>query len=62
MVDAGTLALFIPLSAIVLGVGAGILKTITNSQERRLETRAAAATAIGSPDATVHPLRNGITP
>jgi hypothetical protein len=29
----------IPISAIVLGIGAGIVKTITNSQERRLEMR-----------------------
>lgn len=29
----------IPISAIVLGIGAGIVKTITNSQEKRLEMR-----------------------
>jgi hypothetical protein len=33
------LVFFIPISAIVLGIGAGIIKTITNSQERRLEMR-----------------------
>ena len=39
MLDAGTLFLSIPIVAIVLGVGGGIIKTITSSQERRLEMR-----------------------
>ena len=39
MIDAGTLGVFIPISAIVLGIGAGIVKTITGSQERRMEMR-----------------------
>jgi uncharacterized coiled-coil protein SlyX len=39
MFDPATLGVFIPISAIVLGIGAGIVKTITQSQERRLEMR-----------------------
>jgi len=37
--DAGILALMIPISAIVLGVGGGIVQSILKSQERRLEMR-----------------------
>ena len=37
--DAGILALSIPIVAIVLGVGGGIIQSILKSQERRLELR-----------------------
>lgn len=37
--DPAILGEMIPITAIVLGIGAGIVKTITNSQERRLEMR-----------------------
>ena len=39
MVDPLTLGLMIPISAIVLGVGSGIVQSILKSQERRLELR-----------------------
>ena len=37
--DIAALALMIPISAIVLGVGGGIIQSILKSQERRLELR-----------------------
>ena len=37
--DVAVLALMIPISAIVLGVGGGIVQSILKSQERRLELR-----------------------
>ena len=37
--DAGILALFIPIVAIVLGVGGGIVQSVLKSQERRMEMR-----------------------
>ena len=37
--DAGILALSIPIVAIVLGVGGGIIRSILKSQERRMEMR-----------------------
>ena len=37
--DVAVLALMIPISAIVLGVGGGIVQNILKSQERRLEPR-----------------------
>ena len=39
MLDPAIVGECIPICAIVLGIGAGIIKTITNSQERRLEMR-----------------------
>lgn len=39
MVDLGTLALMIPISAIVLGIGASVVQSILKSQERRLTLR-----------------------
>ena len=37
--DIAILAMMIPISAIVLGVGSGIVQSILKSQERRLELR-----------------------
>ena len=37
--DIFVLALMIPLSAIVLGIGSGIVQSILRSQERRMELR-----------------------
>ena len=37
--DIAALALMIPISAIVLGVGSGIVQSILKSQERRMELR-----------------------
>jgi hypothetical protein len=37
--DLGILALMIPISAIVLGAGGGIIQSILKSQERRMEMR-----------------------
>ena len=39
MVDADTLGVFIPISAIIFGIGSGIVKSVLKSQERRLEMR-----------------------
>ena len=39
MVDALTLGIMVPLSAIVLGIGSGIVQSILKSQERRIELR-----------------------
>ena len=37
--DPGSLAMMIPITAIVLGVGGGIVQSILKSQERRMEMR-----------------------
>ena len=37
--DIAALAIMVPLSAIVLGIGGGIVQSILKSQERRLELR-----------------------
>lgn len=39
MIDLGALALMIPISAIVLGVGGSIIQSVLKSQERRMELR-----------------------
>jgi len=39
MIDPLTLGLMIPISAIVLGIGSGIVQSILKSQERRLTLR-----------------------
>ncbi len=39
MVDPMTLGLMIPISAIVLGVGSGIVQSVLKSQEKRMEMR-----------------------
>ena len=39
MVDLGALALMIPISAIVLGIGSTIVQSVLKSSERRLEMR-----------------------
>ena len=38
-VELGALALMIPISAIVLGIGSSIVQSVLKSQERRLELR-----------------------
>lgn len=39
MLDADTLGVFIPISAIIFGIGSGIVKSVLKSQEKRLEMR-----------------------
>ena len=39
MVDALTLGIMVPISAIVLGIGSGIVQSVLKSQERRIELR-----------------------
>ena len=48
MVDLVALALMIPISAIVLGIGSGIVQSILKSQERRIELRLKAQKGQGS--------------
>ncbi len=38
-IDIAALAIAVPLSAIVLGIGSGIVQSILKSQERRIELR-----------------------
>lgn len=52
--DPATLALMIPISAIVLGVGGGIIQSVLKSQERRMEMRLRAQQ--GQNDTVIHQL------